>query len=307
MEQKFSVARPSALLRWASFAVLALATWDGAEARDPGAPESYPPGLTFGSPVAAPRPPGFYVDSYTSYAWGDYVDNRGKKTGSSSSAVAQSFQFTYSFEQSVLGARVKMFSAIPLVSAKLTTPGGSFSGSGMANPLFQPIDLTWMIAPGLFINPGLGFYAPLGTYDRTATVNPGNNFWTIQPNLGVTYLKDGWNASLHLLYDFNTKNTDNGYTSGQELLVNASVIKDFGGWNVGPVGYAIIQTTKDKNEGGLPTYGGQVFDNKQSMGLGATVGHRFGPIDAKLFAVGEFGGKNTDQGGRVQLTLGYKF
>jgi hypothetical protein len=307
MEHDYRIDRLSARLRAAICAALTFTAWDGAYARDPGAPESYPPGLTFGTPVAAPRPSGFYVDSYTSYVWGDHVDNNGNKTGTSSSSVSQSFQFTYSFDQTFLGARAKMFAAIPLVSVNLKTPGGSFSGSGMANPVLQPLDLTWMIAPGLFVNPGLGFYAPIGTYDKTAAVSTGNEFWTIQPNLALTYLDDGWNASVHMLYDFNTKNTDTGYTSGQEFIVNAWVTKDIAGWSVGPVGYAVIQTTSDKNEGGLPTYGGQVFGKKQIMGLGATLDHRFGPVDAKLFAVGEFGGKNADQGGRVQMTLIYKF
>jgi Putative MetA-pathway of phenol degradation len=32
-----------------------------------------------------------------------------------------------------------------------------------------------------------------------------NNFWTFEPDLALTYLEDGWNLTLHALFDFNTK------------------------------------------------------------------------------------------------------
>jgi hypothetical protein len=72
----------------------------------------------------------------------------------------------------------------------------------------------------LNITSGPTFYAPTGEYNRNNPVNNniGHNFWTVEPQLNVTYLNStGQEFSTAFAYDFNFRNDATGNTSGQEF------------------------------------------------------------------------------------------
>ncbi len=57
--------------------------------------------------------------------------------------------------------------------------------------------MSWRLGDsGFFVKAGLGIYAPTGTQQGPAGLtNVGNQWWTFQPNLVFSYLKDGWNLT----------------------------------------------------------------------------------------------------------------
>lgn len=282
------------------------------EAREPGVGSQFPPGLTIGLPIAANPPPGVYFLNRSAYYNADYKDTNGNNLGLNGKIASESMQLLWSTGWTFLGATHKMFVAVPFLDISLnrttpaTGPVGSFRGSGLADPKIQPIDLSWNLGNGFFLGAGYGFYFPLGNYDKTAAVNTSVNFVTHEPSVSFTYLKDGWNASLHVLYDINAENKATSYKSGDQLFINGTLTKNFDGWNIGPVGYYMKQVTGDKNNGGLPSYGGVVFDPQMLLGLGALVSRDVGPFTVTAFYTRETMARNTFQGDKFWLNVGLK-
>jgi hypothetical protein len=171
------------------------------------------------------------------------------------------------------------------VNLHLETPGGKASDFAPANTLIAPIQLSWMLSPGLFFSAGAGVYLPTGDYKSPSPaslqVYTGANFWTFQPELGLSYVKpgpDGHNLTLHALYNINSENTDTNYRSGDQLFLDATATKSFGGFNAGVVGFYTKQTTADANNGF--SYGpnpSAVTSMPERLALGLTIGGRIGP------------------------------
>ena len=103
--------------------------------------------------------------------------------------------------------------------------------SGVHNTYFVPVELSWKLGTsGFVVKTGLGIYAPTGTVQGVTGValpnagssnngfaNFGNNYWTFQPELIVSYLADGWNLSAALYEEFNTANSQDNYTHRQHF------------------------------------------------------------------------------------------
>ena len=70
----------------------------------------------------------------------------------------------------------------------------------------------------------LTVYAPTGEYELGDLANPGLNYWSFDPIIGVTYAHDklGFNAALYGGIIFNTENNDTDYQSGSQLHIEAS-------------------------------------------------------------------------------------
>ena len=297
----------------AALAATAASLWvAGAQAREPGVAPQIPPGLTIGLPIAASPPPGFYVTNRTAYYSAKLKDNGGNYQGQDVSVFSESMQFTWVPGWKLLGASYKAFVSVPFVNVHMTRtttatgPLGSWQKGGFADPKFQPLDLSWNLGGGFFFGAAVGFYAPIGTYNKGDTINPGANFWTLEPSIGLTYLKDGWNASLHVIYDTNTENRDTKYRSGDQIFLNATVTKNIDGWNVGPVGYYMKQVTGDVNRGGLPSYGGRVFDPQELLAVGGLISRQVGPFNLTAFYTHEVYARNTLQGGKFWFNVGVK-
>lgn len=225
-------------------------------AREPGIAPVTPPGITFGLPIAVNPPPGFSLMSRTGYA--DYTlrDNNGNDFGQKAKIFTQSFQINWVPGWTVLGGSYKAFVMLPFVDMEMerttrqTGPVlGRWHSSGLGNPKVQPLDVVWNLGDGYHMGAGVGVLLPLGRYDKNAQINQGVNFWTLEPSVGFTYLKNGWNASAHLIYDINTRNTDTEYRSGDTAALNLTLTKKVGDVSVGPVAYYHRQVTEDSNNG----------------------------------------------------------
>ena len=98
---------------------------------------------------------------------------------------------------------------------------------------------------GFFVKAGFGMYVPDGTKTGVNGLgNAGNPWWTFQPELIVSYLKDGWNLTAFTYEEFNTENTVTHYKSGDVIHAEFTAAKSIGNWTIGPVAYYVGQVSK---------------------------------------------------------------
>jgi len=138
----------------------------------------------------------------------------------------------HTFEQTVLGAHYSAGLYLPYVwisaEAQIKTPFGNRlqqdSTNGVGDMLLMPAMLAWKTGFWPF-NTLLPVYAPTGGYQTGRLANPGLNYWTFDPIVGVSYNNDkiGLNVALHGGIAANTRNDAIGYTSGSMLHFEGSV------------------------------------------------------------------------------------
>ena len=231
-------------------------------AREPGAGNNYPPGLLLALPVGANPPPGLHLTTFVNYYFGDAVDAHGDKLGNSVSTVAVAPRLAWVPEWTFLGASYMAFIAKPILSIDLNNTSnaaiakrGHSTTVGLANTAWSPVNLSWNLRNGWFASVGFVFYSPDGSYTAPVntpteyTVNAGNNFWTLEPNLGISYLGEGYNFTVHVAYDVNTENPTTKYRSGAQLFLDLTATKNFGNWGFGVVSYYAKQVTADVDNG----------------------------------------------------------
>jgi len=129
----------------------------------------------------------------------------------------------------------------------MTTPGGPRGEVrwGLGDIIVDPFILGWHWK-NFHITAGLDVYLPTGSYDKAHLANAGRGYWTIEPVFAATYLSDsGIEVSGKFMYDFNLKNNDTNYQSGEEFHFDYTV-----GYHVdkqltlGLGGYYYLQTAK---------------------------------------------------------------
>ena len=93
---------------------------------------------------------------------------------------------------SFLGATYNAVIVQPWIMADVGSPI-NIQQAGMHNTYIVPVELSWRLGDsGLFVKTGLGMYVPNGSISGPAGLsNVGNPWWTFQPELVVSYLKDG--------------------------------------------------------------------------------------------------------------------
>ena len=86
-----------------------------------------------------------------------------------------------------------------------------------------PAMLAWKSGEWQF-NALLPIYAPTGSYEQGRLGNPGLNYWTFDPIVGVVYSsRSGLNALLHAGYAMNTENSATNYKSGSLLHFDGAI------------------------------------------------------------------------------------
>lgn len=160
-------------------------------------------------------------------------------------------------DTTILGGTSALHVMAPLAEIKARVNGISQRKQGLGDMTFGA-GLGYHYSQNFHVIYGLDITAPTGSYDRNDISNLGRNHWMIEPVLALTYVDpQGLNADAKIMYDFNMKNPDTDYRSGQEFHVDYSVgwgVAD--GWVLGIGGYAYRQTTDDKQDGD------RVEDNK---------------------------------------------
>lgn len=282
-------------------------------AREPGIAPLFPPGQTAGLPIAAPLPSGFYVGSRTALYDASLINDEGQAIGQRLIVASEALQVIWAPGWRMLGADYRMSFLQPFasVSQDRTSPlppamRGHSQQLGVANLKFHFLELSWDLGSGLYGAAGLSVYLPTGQWSSISPVNIGANFWTFEPSLAVTYLNDGWNLSLHALFNANTVNPANNYLSGSQVFVNLTATKNVAGFQIGPVAYYQKQVTGDANYGGPTVFRGRTFPGPEQYAVGGSVIHRFEKVSVQFMITQDVFARNTTQGTKVWFNLSYK-
>jgi hypothetical protein len=294
------------------------------------------PGAFIGSSAGVP-PPGIYmfnqIFTYQTNLTGPGTTTLGlgNRNGVQAAVDAQGFLFVPGW--TFLGATYDAVIVQPWVMDSVGSPlgGGLVPGfnnqaAGMHNTYVVPVELSWKLGTsGFAVKTGLGIGTPDGTITGpTGLGNQGNPWWTFQPELILSYLKDGWNLSAAIYDEINTANTIDNYTTGDIFHVDFTLTKTIGKWTFGPVGYYVAQVTDDKCPVGICTAvnpGGTAGNASRYhiFALGGLVEYNFGPASFSVWATQEISAKASNtavpaaadaslitQGMTVFMTLSYR-
>jgi len=278
------------------------------------------PGVFIGSSAGVP-PPGIYmfdqVFTYQTNLAGPIQSAVGSHNGVQAAVDIQGFVFVPGW--TFLGATYDAVLAQPFGMVSVGNPVAENPGqvgmfSGVHNTYFAPVELSWKLGTsGFVVKTGLGIFAPTGTVQGVqgtnivvqgnslnGFMNFGNKYWTFQPELILSYLKDGWNLSAAIYEEFNTANQLDHYTQGDVFHVDFTATKTIGKWTFGPVGYYAAQVSNDKCSdatciathplGLLSGTGNPLTGQTQRWQLGAVGGlveYNFGPASLTVWATQE--------------------
>jgi hypothetical protein len=258
------------------------------------------PGAFIGSSAGVP-PPGIYmfnqIFTYQTNLTGPGTSGIGTHNGVQAAVDVQGFLFVPGW--TFLGATYDAVIVQPWVMDSVGSPLAGIPGfnnqaAGMHNTYLVPVELSWKFGTsGFNVKTGLGIGAPDGTITGpTGLGNQGNPWWTFQPELILSYLKDGWNLSAAMYYEVNTANTIDNYTTGNIFHVDFTATKTIGKWTIGPVAYYAGQVTNDKCPVGVctafnPTGTAGNAQRFNIWAVGGLVEYNFGPASASVWATQE--------------------
>ena len=131
----------------------------------------------------------------------------------------------------------------------------------LGDTAFAPLVLGWN-AGNFHWNVGVFGFAPTGDYSKKQLANTSLNHWAVMNRIAGTYYnpKTGWQVNGAAIYSVNWENPATDYETGNILNLDGAIVKNFGRWGVGAVGYAMIQTTGDSGSGArLGSFESRVF------------------------------------------------
>jgi hypothetical protein len=284
----------------------------------PGSGGHYPNGAEDFAVGALP-PPGTYLVNYMILAQKNSLSNKSLPANDFNASVfAEVPRLIYVSPYSLFGASLAAHVFVPFYSADINDTAlgiNNQNDKGIGDIIFSPLILGWHFGPELHAVFALDMWAPTGNYDKTnlATQVLSKNHWTFEPVLAVSYLKNGFDASIKLMYDFNTDNDNylhpSGVTGklspGQEFHFDWALgygLKN--GLSGGVVGYNYWQVTDDEFNGS------KVADQKSQVG-GIGVGLKYwpkqGPFSMVLKQYWEYNAKNIPTGPQTQFKIIYAF
>lgn len=245
---KSSSFRASSLTRLASAVILASSA-TLAQATEGGA-SSWPMGIEIHGMGILP-PPGFYGQVFVGNYLADTLrDNAGKKVPVDFDLRVTTLvpRFVWVTEQQVFGGQLGFHALLPLNDMRANVGGRHDHKRGIGDAHLGPV-LGYHLSDKFHIATGVDFVLPTGSeYDKDDLVNLGNNYYTVQAVLAMTYADpSGFNADVRLMHDYNFENKDTNYQSGRELHADYTLGWGLGnGWVVGVGGHAYKQISDDK-------------------------------------------------------------
>jgi hypothetical protein len=172
---------------------------------------------------------------------------------------------------------------------------------------FAPLVLGWN-AGNFHWNVGVFGFAPTGDYSTRQLANTSLNHWAVMNRIAGTYFnpQTGWQVNAAAIYSVNWENPATDYETGDILNLDGAIVKSFGRWGVGAVGYAMIQTTGDSGAGArLGSFESRVY------GAGPIVSYTLGDPRNGLTFIGkyyqEFDAENTFEGHTLDVAFTAKF
>jgi hypothetical protein len=261
--------------------------------------------------VAAMPPPGYYGWlTFNRYSADRLADDAGHAAlpGFALQVNALVPRLDWVKPVSVLGAdRWGTLFVLPMLDLDLAlspAPGVSVTGRKRGpGDLAIGNGLHWTLPHFDMVN-AFDVVLPLGTYEATDLVNPGQNRWVVRlSHLGTWSPAPAWDLSYRLHWDYNFKNPATDYHSGQTLYLNWAV-----GWKprpqltVGLIGYFLRQITDDRQGGHVVGSGNRVRVDGIGPGLKYFLPNHV-MLTAKYFR--EFDAHNHSEGGQFwfQVTV----
>ncbi|HEX7326781.1 MAG TPA: transporter [Rhodanobacteraceae bacterium] len=248
-------------------------------------------GTTTGTPVGALPPPGFYLTNQF------VLSNSGVVRGAGNSATplytlqtAYAPTLLWATGKKLLGAQYAVMLTQPFAwrneSHVPGVAGPSTTGTAFFNTIVTPIALSWNLGHGWFLGSGATLYLPDGTRSyvdgQPGPHNYANDFWTLEPNFALSYLKDGWDFTVNNVFDFNATNPRTHYRSGNGYYADVTAAKSIGVWTLGLVGNYSRQLTDDTRNGVEVGASGHRFEH---ILAGPLVAYQAGPYQLMLRAL----------------------
>jgi hypothetical protein len=273
-----------------------------------------------------PAGPGLYFQQYVQYySSTDFKDYKGDEIpllGDLDAWISLS-QFIYQSDQPVLfGGKWGIDVIIPVVSLEVDPgkiPVLNDAGTGLGDILVGPY-IQWDPIMGengpIFMHRiELQTVFPTGKYDTDRVLNPGSNFYSLNPYwAGTLFITPRWKASARLHYLWNTKNENPNDTlfpfaddtrAGQAIHVNFSsayevLLKRL---HVGVNGYYLKQITDAQVDGHDVRH-----SQEQVLGIGPGAVWHFSPDDHLFLNVYfETEAENRPEGIRANLRWTHHF
>ena len=231
--------------------------------------------------TAVPPEPGFTAASQTLMFGGQTQQAvlRGRATfGLKAFALYEYLAGTYAFAPPILGGRLQLGAAVPVIGTANTTVSlqtqrfGTFSGyaadTGFGDMLLNPFAMYWSFGE-FHVKLAQWVVAPTGRYDVNNVINVGRNYWAFDTQLGITWFHKATGTELTVLPGImlNTINPATDYKSGNEFhldfMVNQFLAPTFA---IGAQGYWYKQIDADTGSGAVlgPFMG-------KSFGLGPAI------------------------------------
>jgi hypothetical protein len=273
-----------------------------------------------------PTTPGtFFKPMYMNYS-GSASAQIPTAAGVASNLDAQADTFVlgggYTFDQTVLGgAHYSVAAFLPYswldVTASVQLPGGGSAGrhskvSGFGDLTVVPVMLAWKTSDNWQVSALMPIYVPSGSYKEGRLGNPGLNYWTFDPMVGVAYTnkQSGFNAMLQAGYAMNTENPDTDYQSGSLMHLDAAIQQILpvgsGFLTLGAEGFYFDQATCDSGSGAvLGCFKGKTAGLGPVLGYVQPLGKESLVFELKWLA--ETDTKNRLEGDYTWLKAVYKF
>jgi hypothetical protein len=215
------------------------------------------------------------------------------KTGVQAAVDVQGFLFVPGW--TFLGATYDAVIVQPFVMQSLGAPI-NLQGAGAFNTYIVPVELSWKFGTsGFAVKTGVGIYLPDGCATGAAKLGcEANPYTTFQPELILSYIKDGWNLSVAFYDEINTQNRETHYTTGDIFHADITATKTIGKWTFGPVAYYVAQVTNDTCPLSCIATGESLLGHAQRFSewaAGGLVGYDFGPASFSVWATQEFNAK----------------
>lgn len=240
-------------------------------------------GVDEGTAAGALPPQGVYFFNETLLTGATLYNNAGDRssTGIKSNIAVDVPILLWVPGVNILGADYALGAAQPFDYVSTSAPGpysggtNLGSGTGLFNTLLIPAQLSWALPNDFHVKTSFGVYLPNGDFETADKMSFPNatGFWSLEPSIGVSWLRDGWNVSGSFAYNHNFKNDRTNYLSGDIIDGDYTLTKTLGKWTVGIGGYSQFQLSNDTVNGVT------LADRKAAkVAAGPIIGYGFGPV-----------------------------
>ena len=272
-------------------------------------------GETIGLALGAALPQGVYFIDTMSDVHNPGSTGRGTKSDTLDVLVNIPV-VAWSTPWDLLGGHVEAYAALPEATVNSTNLGSAkpYGGSaGLYNPALL-IGEAWNLGNDFHFSNFIGGYAPV-SQPGFSYANGTNNVWTFNERAALSYLGNGMNITTHAIYGHSTSTTDASETSAvtgtscavtscqraDYLNVDVTALKNFGKWDLGPVGYYTGDVTRTSDS---------AMGNKQ-VALGGFAGYNLGGATIQAYVTRDvleseghlLGGPDTRFFGRLVIPL----